>query len=205
MLNLDQPAHGVILGIDPGTVTMGFCAMVVDLRTLERISVETVTINANRPVDGISARDFIPDSQSELFIRIRELSKRFWDILVHYAPFQTAIEVPFFNSMSPSAFEPLIHTFSMLVNTLYNYNPWMTAYRVDNTTTKAMVAPESKEERKRIREAYATSKERIAECVRLHTDFTWIKTETMDEHEVDACLVAEWRRRQLMIGLLDQP
>ncbi len=205
MLDLNQPPHGVILGIDPGTINMGYCAMTVDLRTLERVKTETFTINADKPADGVGMREFIPDHHSDLFMRVREHGERLWDILVHYQPFQVAVELPFFNALSPTAFNPLIQMFAMIQNTVYDYNAWMTLYKVENTVTKAMVAPDSKEERKRIREAYATSKERIAACVKMHKDFQFIDTETKDEHEIDASLVSEWRRRQLLIGFIDQP
>jgi len=205
MLDLNQPPHGNILGIDPGTKTMGYSIMTVDLRTLERVDMETFTINAERPTDGRLAADFMPEHHSELFKRVREHEVRLMHILQTYQPFQVAVELPFFNRLHPGAFDPLVQMFAMVQNTVYDYNPWMTLYKVENTVTKAMVTPESKAERKRIREAYATSKERVAACVKMHSDFTFIDTDLLDEHEIDASLVAEWRRRQLMIGIIDQP
>lgn len=204
MLDNETPAHGIILGIDPGTVTMGYCAMTVDLRTLERVRVDTFTIDANRPKDGQPACLFMPENHSALFQRMREHGARLTAVLQDWQPFQIAVELPFFSALQATAYGPLVQLFSTIQNTIYDYNPWLTLYQVENTVTKAMVYPDTKQERKRIRDSYKTTKERIAACVQQHQDFAFIDTTTLDEHEIDACLVAEWRRRQLMIGILDQ-
>ena len=185
-----------LLGIDPGTTTVGFCAMQVDPLTLERLSFDAFTIHAERPCGGRFTNEELLDTHSALFVRLQEIRLRFTNILEHYRPVQVATELPFFNSLHPTAFAPLIQVLATLEDALYHWNPNHCLYRIENTTAKALIYPSSKEERKKIH-AIKGSKYRILACLEQHPDFQWIDRERYDEHSIDAILIAEAQRRRL--------
>lgn len=185
-----------ILGIDPGTTTVGFCVMHIDPITVERTGFEAFTINANKPCGGRFTNEDLLDSHSDLFVRLQEIRFRFTNILEHYKPVQVATELPFFNRLHPTAFAPLIQVLTTLEDALYQWNPHRSLYRIENTTAKALIYPTSKEARKEI-QAIAGSKFRILACLAQHPDFQWFDHNAYDEHSIDAILIAECQRRRL--------
>lgn len=185
-----------ILGIDPGTTTIGFCAMQIDPLTAARIGFEAFTIHAERPCGGRQFNTDLLEGHSNTFAKLREIGERFDSILRYYRPVQVATELPFFNSFHPNAYAPLVQVLTMLETRVYEWNPHKPLYRIENTTAKALIYPPSKEERKKI-QAIKGSKERILACLRQHPDFQWVPLETLDEHSIDACLIAECQRRRL--------
>lgn len=185
-----------ILGIDPGTNTVGFCAMEIDPLTVERLSFEAFTITAERPCGGRFVNEDLLDTHSPLYVRMQEIKARFTNILEHYRPLQTVTELPFFNRLHPNAFGPLVQVLGMLEETLYDWNPNKALYRLENTTAKALIYPTSKEERKKIH-AIKGSKFRILACLEKHPDFQWFDRNAYDEHSIDAILIAEAQRRRL--------
>lgn len=191
----DKPSV-VILGIDPGTTTIGFCAMQIDPITVERIGFEAFTINAEKPCGGRQFNSDLLEAHSNTFAKLQEIGSRFDAILRHYRPVQIATELPFFHSFHPTAFSPLIQVLAMLENRVYDWNPHKPLYRIENTTAKALIYPSSKEERKKI-QLIKGSKDRILACLNQHPDFKWIPVDELDEHSIDACLIAECQRRRL--------
>lgn len=192
----DDSTPLVILGIDPGTTTIGFCAMQIDPLTTERLGFEAFTIHAERPCGGRQFNSDLLESHSNTFAKLREIGERFDSILRYYQPVQVATELPFFNSFHPNAYAPLVQVLTMLETRVYEWNPHKPLYRIENTTAKALIYPTSKEERKKI-QAIKGSKDRILACLRQHPDFQWIPLDTLDEHSIDACLIAECQRRRL--------
>lgn len=192
----DDDSKTYILGIDPGTTTIGFCAMEIDPLTCERKSFEAFTVNAEKPCGGRQFNMDLTESHSAIFARLKEISNRFDSILRHYKPVQVATELPFFNAFHPNAYSPLVQVLAMLENTVYEWNPHKPLYRIENTTAKALIYPTSKEERKKI-QAIKGSKDRIIACIKQHADFGWIPINELDEHSIDACLIAECQRRRL--------
>ncbi len=187
----------VILGIDPGTTTVGFCAMAIDPITVERLHFDAFTVHAERPCGGRFVNDDLQESHSAVFVRLQEIRTRFMSILEHYRPLQVTTELPFFNSLHPNAFAPLMQVLSMLESAMYEWNPHKPLYRIENTVAKALIYPTSKEERREI-QAIKGSKDRILECLRRHPDFQWVPRDTLDEHSIDALLIAECQRRRLL-------
>lgn len=192
----DEPSKVFILGIDPGTTTVGFCVMEIDPVTVDRKSFEAFTIHCEKPCGGRHTNDDLLDSHSALFVRLQEIRARFKNILEFYQPVQVATELPFFNGLHPTAFAPLIQVLSVIEDELYQWSPHKPLYRIENTTAKALIYPTSKEDRKVIY-AIKGSKYRIIACLEKNPQFQWINHTVYDEHSIDAILIAETQRRRL--------
>lgn len=115
----DGSLVGTIIGIDPGTNTMGLCMMDVNVHTLEIINVKAETFKSERYLD---LNDDVVRTHGErvakLLIHLRHLES----VLEHYKPFVVCVENPFMNRLRPGAYGPLVECVATIRTAVLKYS-----------------------------------------------------------------------------------
>lgn len=206
MLELAQqgPDYCFIVGIDPGSVTMGVAALAVRIDDLTLLRVDSFTIDANKPCGGRVTSPWLEETYTARSIRMMEINKRLQTAFDHYQPLQVACEVPFYNPRNPNAYGVLVEVVKTVEAAVYEWNPWRPLYRIEATAAKKSVNPSNEADRLRIK-AIKDSKQRIKETVRIFPPLQFLDLEKMSEHEIDAtvvgfCQLQRLRNRDFSIG-----
>lgn len=165
-----------ILGIDPGTDTIGFSVITIDIDSLEVVSVKAWTVKASKLLDEQSLEVQI---HSTRFSRLKIISNIFEDILYSFTPTIVVSEAPFFNRLRPSAYAPLVETVFILQKTLNNWDDYKPLYMCDPPTVKKAIGASARADKHAVKVAIKTLEE-----------LKVIDFETLDEHSVDATAVA---------------
>ena len=102
---------GIICGIDPGTINLGFSIIEVDL-FLSITNIKAITF----------ASEILDDSKRDYYSRIKAQKENLLHQFYYYRPFAVACEGSFYNSFRPSAFKPLIETIQAIRESCAEYN-----------------------------------------------------------------------------------
>ncbi len=206
MLELAQqgPEYCFIVGIDPGSTTMGVAALAVRIEDLALLRVDSFTIDANKPCGGRTIAPGLEELYPARSVRMIEINKRLQTAFDHYQPLQIACETPFYNPRNPNAYGVLVEVVKTVEMAVREWNPWRPLYRIEATAAKKSVGPSNEADRLRLK-AIKDSKERIKETVRIFPPLQFLDLEKMSEHEIDAtvvgyCQLQRLRARDFSIG-----
>ena len=174
---------GRILGIDPGTNTLGVAELSFDVETLEILNMTAKTLTAAK-----HTKDFWSNGiHGDRFSRINWLEESLLDILQESDPFQIAIESPFFNRMRPNAFEPLIQIKFAVQRAVQRHSAWRCMYEIDPPTVKKAVGVKGNADKFVVRDG----------LIAMNLPWTGTAVNMLDEHSIDAGAVAIARFEQM--------
>lgn len=194
--NSGGPTSFFILGIDPGSTTMGVAALEINIADKALLRADSFTIDANKPCGGREVQSWKEEFYPPRTQRMDEIKIRLTHAMNHYQPLQIACETPFFNSLHPSAYGVLVEVVKVVEETVRAWSAWRPLYRVEATAAKRSVNPTNKEEALRLKQI-KNSKDRIRETVRIFSELSFLNLDTMSEHEVDAVVVAYCQLQRL--------
>jgi Holliday junction resolvasome RuvABC endonuclease subunit len=186
MLRLPADAGSIIsvVGIDPGTTTLGTSVLWIDLNTMRIVSSFAKTFRGDRLQDGESWLGFL---HGDRFSRIAAIEGALLDLFQRVRPFMIVSEAPFISMRQPQAYGALTEVMCGIMNAMLAYDPWKPLYRVDPPTVKKKVGAPGNADKNAVKQA----------LLRL-PDLNY-QGETplamLDEHSVDALAVAygKWR------------
>ena len=186
-----------LLGIDPGSSTLGVAILELDSITFSIVATTAYTIEATK-LELFNTLDLrLPERER----RLRAISKAISLCLEDYKPLTLAIESPFFNSRKPSAYAVLIETMYVLKQTARAYDLNLPIIEVDPPTAKKAIGVRrlKAKERRRLK---LTTKDLVREALlpltalKLTSDI-----DSLDEHSLDAIAVAYSSYKQILARL----
>lgn len=175
-----------IVGIDPGSETLGICLMSFNVTTLEIVSTQAQTYIGSK----LGMSRWILDYQSERFARIHAHKANLGRILLYKRPITVACESPFYSSRRPGAFSALTEVISALRYACFEYDPRLPFTLIDPPSAKIAVGAKGN-----------SKKEQVQEAVLKLPDLNYIgevPLAQLDEHSIDSIAIAyskiqEWR------------
>lgn len=168
-----------IVGIDPGSMTLGLCVLSLDVTTLEIVHTQAQTFYG----DKLPYFDkHVAGVHGERIARILAHKQNILNILIHYKPIAIASESPFFNMKRPNAFAALLETMSEIRNAVIEYNPRLSVVTIDPPTVKKAVGAAGNADKI----AVQTALYKIADQLK----FIGKEVTKLDEHSIDAVAVA---------------
>ena len=188
-----------IVGIDPGSTTMGVACLGVSLNNLSLKSVETFQITADQPTGGVKLADGLLEYYPPRSIRMLEIQRRLQTAFDFYQPVQIACESPFYNPRNPNAYGVLVEVVKTVEDTVRSWNPWRPLYRIESTAAKKSVNPTNDQLAKELK-LIKDSKLRIKEAVRIFPELHMLNLDIMTEHEIDAVVVGYCQLTRLRLG-----
>lgn len=186
---LDVPYR--ILSVDPGTDTIGFAIVDLDLATFE-ITItyaRTLATNKRRLINPLYEQ-----AHGTSYAKRTLIQKHASYLLHRFEPHAMAVESPFLGRL-PQAFEALIEVRTFLRRALVKYDVGMSMELYSPTHVKNAVGVSGK----------SKDKNDMTEALR-KLDVTWgegVSLEALDEHSVDAIAVG-YRKAKLIIEELTE-
>jgi len=173
-----------IVGIDPGTSTLGVAILFVNIET-QKIELSIAwTLNGNK----LSGKDsWTEEMHGGRYSRIAALEENLLQIFNYYQPLIIVSESPFINNRFPQAGIALTEVVVAIRRAVVTYDPWRELHVIDPPTIK-----------KAVNAAGNATKEVMKEKVMELTDLNYngmIPLVQLDEHSIDALSVAycKWK------------
>lgn len=175
-----------IVGIDPGSDTVGIATMDIDVVSREIISTNAFTIMGSR----LGNNEWVSELYGDRFRRIAGIRDYLIRFFHQTQPLSIAVEAPFFNHFRPQAFGVLMEVMSMINSAVLAYDMWQVPYRIDPSSVKNAVGASGGAKKEAVREA----------ILRLPNLNSLVDLTLLDEHSLDAVAVAYCRVARLFKG-----
>ncbi len=182
MVNAPDPHVLRVVGIDPGTVTLGYAVIDLDMETQAITLREVATLDGHQ--NARVNRDLIEvhgDRKSRLHAHKSTLTRLF----TRTQPYSVITETPFMKRRMPTAFAALTECVVYIHMALYNYRTDIELYGVDPPTAKMAVGATGRAEKDEVRDA-------ILKLDWLENPDA-IDIASLDEHSTDAIAIAIYR------------
>jgi Holliday junction resolvasome RuvABC endonuclease subunit len=185
MLRLPADSGSLIsvVGIDPGTTTLGVAVVWIDLNTMQIVSSEAMTFRGDRLRDEESS--WLGNLHNDRLARICALESALLHFLQQVRPFLIASEAPFISMRQPQAYGALTEVMCGILNAVMFYDAWKPLYRIDPPSVK-----------KRVGVAGNADKHAVKHAVMQLPDLHYagdVPLAQLDEHSIDALAVAYGR------------
>lgn len=188
------PYTANIIGIDPGSETLGLSVITFNVTNMEIMSTQAHTfVGSKLPF----MNEWDCATHSARFSRINAHAQNLLNVFNHYQPLQVACESPFFNPRRPNAFEVLVEVLNAIRRTVYTYDPWRHLYMIDPPTVKNSVHAKGGADK----DVMKMSVSNLRQELKIINDSQY---EMFDEHSIDAIAVAYCRYKGLCNSVFHQ-
>ena len=178
-----------IVGIDPGTVSLGLSAMRYDAATLKLVSVEGLTFNSEKM---LAEDPVLSETHSERMSKIRAQYLNLVNMFRYYRPSFIVAESPFYNSLRPAAYGALMEVLAAIKSAAADYDNMVPFITYPPSTIKIALGAGAwaKKEEIRTRMLNMTSLPFIGPY----------PLDTLDEHAIDAIAVCNCHYKTILKG-----
>lgn len=193
MLTMPYGASPVValVGVDPGSDTLGFAVLRFNIETLAIVSVEARTLKGAKAAKG----SWVSEVHGDRLGRIESHRETLFHLFQQIQPIDVASESPFFNRLHPGAYGPLMETIAAIRYALMAHDAWKDLRMIDPPTVKNAVGVKGnkggKEGKALMYEAVMRLAPSLNYCGPLPIQY-------LDEHSIDAIAVAYSRYRTLL-------
>lgn len=188
-----MPSHacdvGSIVGIDPGTETLGLACIKFSVSSLSIVGTYAHTFIGSK----LGMNQWIAAIHSNRYSRLQAHRLNLIFQFEHYQPNVVASESPFFNPRRPNAFAPLVETLDMIRDALVAYDNMLPLHLIDPPSVKKAVGASGGSGKDSVRDGVL----KLADELKYQGE---IPLDQLSEHAIDAVAVAyskivEYRRR----------
>jgi Holliday junction resolvasome RuvABC endonuclease subunit len=181
---------GLIVGIDPGSTTMGFSILEYDLHSFEIVRTYARTFNAGKM--KLNELDIV--NHSERYARIYELMDTLYDAFVEIQPTFVISESPFMAMRMPQAYGALVEVVFAVRSALRKYDPTMTLDLIDPPRAKNAVGAAGNAKKEQVH----TSLKKLLPILHFDEALSAKSFDELDEHSVDGIAIAYSRWKKLI-------
>lgn len=181
--------HFSIIGIDPGSDTMGISEIKVDFKTQEIIETTAWTITASKLVNDTT---WLSVNHSFRLARIHVLKERLINIFNKIDPAIIVCESPFYNPRRPNAYGVLVEVLTAVRESVIEHDVWKALYLIDPSSIKKSVGAPGNADKTVMKE-----KIKELECLKYKGS---IELASLDEHSVDAIATAYCKYKNVFIN-----
>ena len=168
---------GILVGIDPGTTTLGLAITKFNFKSLKIESMFTKTILVkNIPHDNVTMSE-----HNELIHHMAALNRFLYDVFVDVGVSVVATESPFFNRFRPNSYASLLMVMDAIQKAVIQYSPITPYHTYPPGTVKKYINAKSFKGKSPVLDAIKHNTEIMEN---LTNDIT-----TITEHEIDALAV----------------
>ena len=165
-----------IVGIDPGSNTLGIAKIDFDIDTFEIKEISALTFHADRYYTS----PWIEERDGARHARIKVLEECILNYLNRWVPYAVATESPFHNHLRPGAFGVLMEVMSGIRSAVNRFDQQMELFLVPPSNVKNAVGAPGNAKKDVIK---ASIQKLLGEYLELEIAF-------YDEHSLDAIAVA---------------
>ena len=170
--------HPRVIGIDPGSETLGVACLSLDARTLEIVNTQAMTFVGSK----LGMNELMENVHSARFARIAAHQQNLKNIFGQLLPVAVVCESPFYNPRRPGAFAPLVETLDAIRRAVWEYDQMLPLDMVDPPTVKRSVGAKGNADKDVMKQhVLALPDLNFTGLIPLHL---------LDEHSIDAIAVA---------------
>jgi Holliday junction resolvasome RuvABC endonuclease subunit len=179
-----------IIGIDPGSQTLGFSVLTFDVVTKEIIKTQAKTFTGSK-LACIKEWEILTHGERQA--RISAHGRTLLDLFNHYKPLFIACEAPFYNMKRPNAFQALLEVILEVRKSAMEYDPWRVVYLIDPPSVKKSVGASGGGDKEAVKKALRLKQEEI-KLVGTVDEY--------DEHSLDSIAVAYCRFQEMKRSII---
>lgn len=174
----DSPYVATVVGIDPGTESLGCAILTFDIASMRITEFEAYTYRGSK----MPGSDWRAEIFSDRARRIQSHHDNLLMILRRTNPIAIATESPFYDQRHPSAFGALTEIICAIRQAVSAFDVWRPLYTIDPPTVKRAVGAPGNAGKDIVKQCMSTIPELMQVCTNNFN--TW------DEHAIDAGAVA---------------
>ncbi len=175
-----------VLGIDPGTTTMGIAVLDWDLESPVIDVATAFTLVANDRQMGYQST---ADLHGSRVARLQLQADLVRGLLYDFRPHVVIAEAPFMGRFAQS-FSALVECVQTIRGVLFEYDPHMPFNLIDPPSVKKAVG---------VAKGKMSDKEDVRRALSEQPDLRWhVNLSDLDEHSVDAVAIARYYLRQVL-------
>lgn len=181
-----NPIHR-ILSIDPGTDTLGYSIIDLNVYTGEMLAVEVRTISASRLARTLEHYTVVHGDKTSRLIVIEE---HLYEVMYWFKPHAVIAESPYLGRF-PQAFAALVECFNTIRRAVIRYDATIPLEMIDPSSAKKAVGVSKK----------GSTKEDVKYGVLGLSNLSFkegIEAESLDEHSTDSLAVGVYKCQQVM-------
>jgi Holliday junction resolvasome RuvABC endonuclease subunit len=194
MLALPEQAGytALIIGIDPGSNTLGFSEIYFDVRDLSIIKSVARTLKGASILGPLG----LSQSHSDRYCRIFSLAKEILKNFVELEPNFVICESPFISSRQPMAYGALMEIVFAVRRAVLDYDSTQPMDTVDPPRAKKAVGAPGNAKKPEMQSAVIKLKDEF----KLDELLSDAPLESLDEHSIDALAIAYFKLQSLRRG-----
>ncbi len=186
LLPEDYVPLATIIGIDPGTDTLGIASITFDVRDARITETRAVTYHGSKLIKG----GWMEDVHGARFARIQALRETLGHWLRLKNPQYMTSESPFFNRMRPQAYGALTEIVYALKMEVFDHAPDLELVMVDPPRVKNAVGAKGNAGKDEVKAGVLAIP---------HLNYVGLPAlADLDEHSIDAIAVAKWRYETIL-------
>lgn len=176
-----------IVGIDPGSQTLGVAVIEVDIVSRNIVSTQACTFTGDKLY---REDDHYRELYGDKFYRIDKHRENLTAIFRYVRPIAICCESPFYSQRRPSAFGVLMEVLTAIQEAVKDYNSGMSLHVIDPPNVKKAVGASGNADKESVKRA-------ILKMPNLNFK-GFCPLEKLDEHSIDAIGVAYYQYRALI-------
>lgn len=174
----DNTTQACIVGIDPGSETLGVCIMHFNVVTLGITRIAPMTFTGSKlPTDPMLAI-----LHGDRVSRVKAHEDNLFNIFIENSPIAVSTESPFYNPRMPGAYGALVEVICGIRNAVIRYSDVKPLYKVDPSSVKQAIGAKGNADKNAVRDYVS----KIPELIN-NLDNPLC---SLDEHSIDAMAVA---------------
>ena len=173
-----QRQTATIVGIDPGSESLGVSQLTFSIVDGSLISINAITYVGSK----MERPEYLIEIHGERLTRIKAHEDNLYYVFLQTLPYMVACESPFINMRRPQAYGALTEVVSAVRNALYRFDPYMQLYMVEPSLVKRAVDAKGNADKDAVRLALSKN-EKIMSVLACDLSI-------LDEHSIDAIAVA---------------
>lgn len=171
-----------IIGIDPGSTTLGFSVLEYDARTLEIVRTYAYTFNAGK----MDLSELDVENHSERYARIYALTEALFTAFRQLDPTFVICESPFMAMKRPQAYGALVEVVFAIRMALRQFDPTMKLDLIDPPSAKNAVGAAGNAKKEQVHAAML----KLLPQLHFDEDASGMTFKELDEHSVDSAAIA---------------
>lgn len=181
MLKLPQTSQtfATIIGIDPGSESLGVAEIDFDIRTFEIVRWEATTYLGSKLLKG---SPWVEEVHGSRYKRLIAHRKNLIKLFEQVQPYIIACEAPFINMRRPQAYGALTEVVYEIRQAVIEHSAWMELYLIDPSSVKNGVGAKGNADK----DAVKVGIKKIPELATAGKQ----TLDSLDEHSIDALAVA---------------
>lgn len=177
----DKNTEACIVGIDPGSETLGVCLLFFNVVTMQITRILPRTYIGSR----LPAEPMLCILHSDRVSRIKSHENNLLSLMIEHNPVAIASEAPFYNPRRPNAYGALVEVICAIRNAVIQYSDTVKLYHIPPSNVKRAIGAKGNADKDIVKYHVGCIPEIVNNLI--------VPLSLLDEHSVDAMAVAYYQ------------